>query len=258
MKSIEYRFGPLPVALALIAAVSLFAPALPAQDEPGASGSTAEPRVATIEELQAFLEQQSADEEAARSDRAAAEQGDADAQLRLGRHYFTGSGVPRDDAEGVLWVRLAAEQGHADAQFTLASAYSLGRGVAKDEAEAMRWRLLAAEQGHIGAQIVVGGRYSDGRGAIKDVVEGARWYRRAAEQGDVSAQFMLGAEYAMDDVLENYVLAHMWLNVASANGAELAGDLRDRIQSSMTREQIIRATELAQACMANDFQDCEP
>ena len=40
----------------------------------------------------------------------------------------------------------------------------------------------------------------------------------------------------------------MWLNVASANGANLAGDVRD---------QIIRATELARACMAKDHQDCE-
>ena len=258
MTVFECGFSPLPAAFALIAAAALLAPALPAQDEPGASRQTAEPPVADIDEVQAWLELQSANEEAASLQRAAAEQGDADAQLKLGRFYFSGSGVPQDDAEGARWVRLAAEQGHADAQFALASAYSLGRGVAKDKAEALRWRLLAAEQGHVTAQIVVAGTYFDGRGVIKDVVEGARWYRRAAEQGDVLAQFILGGGYAMEDVLENYVLAHMWLNVASANGAELAGDLRDRIELSMTREEIIRGTELARACMAKDFQDCEP
>ena len=53
--------------------------------------------------------------------RSAAEQGDADAQYKLGFCYLNGDGVPSDPAEGMRWWRKAAAQGHADAQVAVAS-----------------------------------------------------------------------------------------------------------------------------------------
>ena len=46
---------------------------------------------------------------------AVAEQGDADAQLRLGEMYVRGEDVPQDYAKAAHWFRRAAEQGHATA-----------------------------------------------------------------------------------------------------------------------------------------------
>ena len=73
-----------------------------------------------------------------------AEQGDTEAQGRLGAiyAYSQGVGVPQDDAEAVRWFRLAADQGQADAQFLLGAMYANGEGVPKDEAEAARWYRL--------------------------------------------------------------------------------------------------------------------
>jgi hypothetical protein len=51
--------------------------------------------------------------------RAAAEQGDASAQSKLGQMYLNGDGVPQDLAEAVKWIRLAAEQGSAVDQVAL-------------------------------------------------------------------------------------------------------------------------------------------
>jgi uncharacterized protein len=48
-----------------------------------------------------------------------ANQGDADAQMRLGFMYHFGRGVPQDYAEAVKWYRLAADQGNASAQHGL-------------------------------------------------------------------------------------------------------------------------------------------
>ncbi|MDE2906976.1 MAG: SEL1-like repeat protein, partial [Acidobacteriota bacterium] len=48
--------------------------------------------------------------------RAAAEQGEAEAQYRLGLAYQRGDGVPRNRAEGARWLELAADQGHVEAQ----------------------------------------------------------------------------------------------------------------------------------------------
>ncbi|HCN07703.1 MAG TPA: hypothetical protein DIT01_07195, partial [Lentisphaeria bacterium] len=60
--------------------------------------------------------------------RKAAEQGDAAAQLNLGKMYATGLGVPEDDAEAFKWFRKAAEQGYADAQYHLGLMYANGEG----------------------------------------------------------------------------------------------------------------------------------
>lgn len=109
-----------------------------------------------------------------------AEQGDVEAQKKLGFTYRFG---PGDGAEAVKWYRLAAEQGDAEAQTSLADMYHLGSVVPKDYAEAVKWYRLAAEQGHAGAQFVLGGMYEEGRGVPQDHAEAAKWYRLATEQG---------------------------------------------------------------------------
>ena len=43
----------------------------------------------------------------------AAENGNAASQFSLGMFYLQGSGVPKDEAEGVKWLRKSAEQGNA-------------------------------------------------------------------------------------------------------------------------------------------------
>ena len=61
--------------------------------------------------------------------KAAAEQGDADAQFNLGLMYDAGEGVPQNYTEAARWFRMAAEQGFADAQLNLGYMYDTGRGV---------------------------------------------------------------------------------------------------------------------------------
>ena len=86
-----------------------------------------------------------------------------------------------------------------------------------------------------------------------------RWYRLAAEQGNAMAQFNLGLMYTNGQgVLKDSVLAHMWSNIAGANGNASSRELRDNLKRDMTRAEISRATELARACMTSDYQDCEP
>ena len=58
----------------------------------------------------------------------AAEQGIADAQLRLAAMYGTGTGVSQDSAEAVRWVKIPAEQGDRFAQFSLGMSYHSGHG----------------------------------------------------------------------------------------------------------------------------------
>ena len=77
-----------------------------------------------------------------------AEQGDAEAQFKLGVLYANGEGVPKDDVEAVKCFHKAAEQGYAAAQSNLGALYILGRGVPKDYAKAYMWLNLAAAKGY--------------------------------------------------------------------------------------------------------------
>ena len=73
-----------------------------------------------------------------------AEQGEAEAQHKLGGMYASGRGVPQDYAEAGKWYRRAAEQGQQGDQFMLGSMYYAGRGVPQDYVQAHMWYNLAA------------------------------------------------------------------------------------------------------------------
>ena len=76
-----------------------------------------------------------------------AEQGNADAQINLGRIYQYGKGVPQNYKTAVKWYRLAAEQGNADAQTNLGGMYYKGTGVLQDFIRAHMWTNIVASQG---------------------------------------------------------------------------------------------------------------
>jgi hypothetical protein len=118
--------------------------------------------------------------------RLAADQGDADAQCRLGECYRDGTGVPNDEREAVKWFRMAADKGHARTQFNLGWCYEYGIGVEKDEREVVKWYRLAATQGHVRAQFNLGWCYEYGIG-VEDPREAVKWYRLAADQGHADA-----------------------------------------------------------------------
>ena len=76
-----------------------------------------------------------------------AQQGDAQAQLKLGLLYEDGRGVAINFEESAKWFRLAAEQGETEAQNSLAFAYAKGKGVGQNYVEAYKWVSLAASRG---------------------------------------------------------------------------------------------------------------
>lgn len=78
----------------------------------------------------------------------AAEQGDADAQLRLGLAYKNGEGVSQNYDEGIKWLSRAAGQGYALAQYFLGSSYSLtNQGVQQNYVTALMWLTLSKWNG---------------------------------------------------------------------------------------------------------------
>jgi TPR repeat protein len=148
------------------------------------------------------------------------EQGNASAQYYLGVMYDKGNGVSRDYAEAVKWYGKAAEQGYAKAQADLEAVH---KGVTK-------------------AYVNLGWMY-DSR---QDYAEAVTWFRKAADQGDALGQINFGFMYAQGrGVTQDYVLAHMWFNLAAARGNINGVKYRDLVASIMTPAQIAEAQKLA-------------
>lgn len=67
-----------------------------------------------------------------------------------------------------------------------------------------------------------------------------------ANHNDVDAQYMLGYMYALGEgVLQDYVEAHKWLNLAASQGKEGAREAREEVARRMTPTQVARAQALA-------------
>lgn len=70
-------------------------------------------------------------------------------------------------------------------------------------------------------------------------------FQKSAENGDVGAQFYLGTMYALGEgVTQDYLKAHLWLNLAATAGDQNAKESRNMIEGKMTPAQKAEAQKL--------------
>ncbi len=162
------------------------------------------------------------------------------AQFIVGDMYSNGLGVAQDDAEAAKWYRKAADQSENSADFALVVKYVIAHGT-RWEIAAVKWYRKAAEHGRAWAQYRLGLIYEIGQqGVPQDYSDAVKWYRKAADQGHAVAQSRLGLLYEKGQgVAPNFVLAHMWYNLANSR------ENRDKIARRMTPQQIAHAQSLA-------------
>lgn len=72
-----------------------------------------------------------------------------------------------------------------------------------------------------------------------------------ASTGNPIAQYVMGCASYQEGVLQDYVQAHMWFNLAAAQGLEKAARARDAVSQKMTSEQISEAQARARAWTAS-------
>lgn len=250
--------------VAYLLALFVLSPFLQAEPE-GAKSNSSDDLKTRMDALRSLNEKYKQEQQASptinmdspESLRTRAEQGDAEAQTKLGIYYQDGLGVPKNEIEAVKWYRLAAEKGNSDAQCLIGAMYAKGRGVSKDENEALRWYRLAAMQGVVGIQLQLGLMYGTGKGAPKDEVESAKWYRLAAEQGNAKAQFLLGLAYSSGSgALQDNVEAYKWLNLAASQDSSYSQD-RDEVGKHLSSEQINEARRFSQEFKAQTVRHSE-
>lgn len=162
---------------------------------------------------------------------AAAERGDAKAQFELGYAYWE----RKDYANALTWYRKAAEQGHAIAQLNLGVLYANGQGVAQNYDEALKLYQSAADQGLAQAQYNLGRMYERGLGVP------------ARQATDTLGRVTI--------VARDLVRAHMWHNLAAAQGHEEAAAARDDLRRQMNPFEIKEAQRLASEWQAKTISE---
>jgi TPR repeat protein len=112
----------------------------------------------------------------------------------------------------------------------------------------------------LGSAVAVAGPWEDGMAAYNrgDYVPAIRLFRPLAEQGNTKAQNVLGVMYRKGQgVARNSVRAFIWFNRAAARGdARAKAELRE-VSQAMTPEELSQAREMAQACEASNYRNCE-
>lgn len=152
---------------------------------------------------------------------AKADDGDAEAQFRIGLQFANAQGPAQDYVQAAHWYLKAADQNHALAQFNLAVMFADGQGVARDDAQAMMWFQKAAQQGDAGAQHNLGLRC-----------------RRAGFKG------------SPQEARESRLEAYKWLRLAAAQGYRGSDAAFEGVTLDMTREEVAEGNHRAAAFVA--------
>jgi TPR repeat protein len=181
--------------------------------------------------------------EGVRWTRAAAESGEASAQLNLGILHLKGThGVAKDPVAGVDWLGKAAEQRNLEALKRLVDLYYFGGdGVMRDYEKALTWVKPAAESGDAWAQNVFGTMWEHGQGVALDRKAAQHWFRLAAEQGNAKAMSALGRLYAGGiDIPRDPEEAYFWLQWSAFKGEITALNYLPGFARGLTDEQMDR------------------
>lgn len=146
--------------------------------------------------------------------RAAAEAGDARSMLELGRLLVQGLGVVQNYVAAHKWFDLAA---------------SLGQAVATQERDAVAAKMTPQQLAEARKRTVAELRAAAARGLPRAMLALGRLYVRGV------------------GVVQDYVEAHKWFNLAASRGAAEAAGERDAVAAKMTPVQVARAQERAAA-----------
>lgn len=185
-----------------------------------------------------------------------AEDGNPQAQYLLGFTYQFDQIVPHDVQKAIYWYTKAAEQGHIEAQSALGGIY-FTNDFERDYSQAAEWYRKAAKQGDKHSQAMLASMYREGQGVPQDYIESILLYKKSAAQGysyvfsNIADMYFKG-----QGVVKNYTLAHMWANLAVANGDNAAIEIRDDAAKKLTDTQILKAQRLAKNCVRLNYKNC--
>lgn len=177
----------------------------------------------------------------------AAKKGDAEAQYKMGLHFWRENTEPADALDcnkSAYWHLKAAEQGHAGAQYKVGHYYEIGLlEEGENMQKAVEFYAKAAAQGHAEAQHDLAYCYEEGNGVEQDDVKALEFYKKAAEQGHARAQYSMGFYIKKENVAE----AMKWWEKAAAQGdVDSLGELASqyRVGDEGVEQNVTKSIEL--------------
>ena len=118
--------------------------------------------------------------------------------------------------------------------------------------------ILAAQL--LGGPGALAGPWEDGMAAYNrgDYVPAITVFRAMAAQGNARAQSLLGVMYRRGQgVSRSPVRAFVWFSRAAARGDTSAKAELNEVSQAMTPAELAQARDMAQACEASDYRNCE-
>jgi TPR repeat protein len=112
----------------------------------------------------------------------------------------------------------------------------------------------------LGGASTLAGPWEDGMASYSrgDYAPAIRLFRPLAQAGNAKAQHLLGVMYHRGQgVARNTVRAMAWFSVAAKHGDREAQASISEVSKTMTPDEIAEARDMAQACEASDYRNCE-
>jgi localization factor PodJL len=164
---------------------------------------------------------------------------DMKAQFEMGRRLAENQNDPALLANAFAWFNAAAGQGFAPAQYRVGNMYEKGLGVERSATEAKLWYQMAAEAGNASAMHNLAVLFASGADGTVDSASALRWFQKAADLGVGDSQFNLGVmkgkgQGVPQDLEESY----KWLAILAKSGDVEAGAKRDEVAKTMRPEQV--------------------
>ena len=150
----------------------------------------------------------------------AAEQGNAEAQYKLGIMYQNGKGAKQDYKKAIKLYEVAAIKGNVDAQYKLSNIYTYGfLGAEVNSIKAAFYLQLMADKGVAKGQYDLALMYANGEGLKQNNKKALELFQKAAEQGYRLAENNLGVMYHNGlGTKQDYKKAIVWYKKAAKQG----------------------------------------
>lgn len=198
----------------------------------------------------------------------AAESGHIRARSMMGVQYINGQAVEKDLKKGVEYISSAARSGNVSAIHMMGFLHYHGEGVEKDLNKAASFYQAAAlggdnaatkrledlaNAGEPMAATLYGLLLKDGSGGVQaDAKRAAQLVKTAADNNIPLAQYEISLAYGAGQGFEqDYLMAHMYANLAASQSYAGAEKRRDTWAQLMTSEQIAEAQKMAREWTKN-------
>ena len=112
----------------------------------------------------------------------------------------------------------------------------------------------------LGSTGAFAGPWEDGMAAYNrgDYTPAIQLFRPLAAKGNAKAQHLIGVMYHKGEgVARSSVRAFAWFSLAAAHGDSDAKAKLTEVSKTMTPDELSQAKEMARACEASDYRNCE-